>query len=92
MEGRDRPAQDASTPAGLIFKEEKTMLVLSRQQGERIIIGDDVTVQVVRISSGSVRLAITAPMSKKIIREELETHPIQASESDISDIGRLDRH
>ena len=47
------------------------MLVLSRKVGERIRIGDEVTVTVVRISGGGVRLGIEAPAELSIIREEL---------------------
>ncbi len=37
------------------------MLVLSRKVGERILIGDRITVTVVRIAGGGVRLGIEAP-------------------------------
>lgn len=47
------------------------MLVLSRKAGERILIGDDVAVTVVRIGPNSVRIGIEAPRSMNIVREEL---------------------
>ncbi len=47
------------------------MLVLSRKPGERILIGDDVTVTIVRIGPNTVRLGIDAPRDKNIVREEL---------------------
>lgn len=47
------------------------MLVLSRKSGERIRIGDDVTLTIVRIGPNSVRLGIDAPRSMSIVREEL---------------------
>lgn len=47
------------------------MLVLSRKPGERILIGEDVTVTVVRIGPNTVRLGIDAPRGKNIVREEL---------------------
>ncbi len=47
------------------------MLVLSRKVGERIRIGNEVTVTVVRITGGGVRLGIEAPAELSIIREEL---------------------
>jgi len=49
------------------------MLVLSRKVGERILIGDHVTVTVVRITGGGVRLGIEAPPEMAVIREELQT-------------------
>lgn len=47
------------------------MLVLSRKAGERILIGDDVAITVVRIGPNSVRVGIEAPRSMNIVREEL---------------------
>ena len=47
------------------------MLVLSRKPGERILIGDDIALTVVRIGPNTVRLGIEAPRTMNIIREEL---------------------
>ncbi|HAA52239.1 MAG TPA: carbon storage regulator [Planctomycetaceae bacterium] len=47
------------------------MLVLSRKPGERVLIGEDVCVTIVRIGPNSVRLGIEAPRDLSIIREEL---------------------
>jgi carbon storage regulator len=47
------------------------MLVLSRRQSETIVIGDQIRVQVLEISGGRVRLAIEAPASIPVDREEI---------------------
>ncbi len=47
------------------------MLVLSRKIGERIHIGNDVFVEVRRVSGNRVTLAINAPKSVRILRGEL---------------------
>ncbi len=47
------------------------MLVLSRKPGERILIGEDISITVVRIGPNTVRLGIDAPKDKNIVREEL---------------------
>jgi carbon storage regulator len=47
------------------------MLVLSRKPGERILIGDNVAVTIVRIGPNTVRLGIDAPRDMNIVREEL---------------------
>lgn len=47
------------------------MLVLSRHENERIIIGDDITVQVIRLQGDKVRLGITAPSNVSVHREEV---------------------
>jgi carbon storage regulator len=47
------------------------MLVLSRKLGEKIIIGDDIILEVVAISGNKIRLGIVAPPDVEILREEL---------------------
>jgi carbon storage regulator len=47
------------------------MLVLSRKPGERILIGDQVVITIVRIGPNTVRLGIDAPRDMNIVREEL---------------------
>ncbi len=55
------------------------MLVLSRKIGERIWIGDNIAVTVVRITGGGVRLGIEAPAELPVVREELKTKMEQES-------------
>ncbi len=66
------------------------MLVLSREVGERIKVGDDIVITVCRISPNSVRLGIEAPKEMNIARDELiGTCPkIQPRPEDVADIGR----
>ncbi|MCA8996756.1 MAG: carbon storage regulator CsrA [Planctomycetaceae bacterium] len=47
------------------------MLVLSRKQDEKIIIGDSITLMVVSIQGDKVRLGIEAPKDVSIHREEV---------------------
>ena len=47
------------------------MLVLSRKIGERILIGDEISITVVRVGQGGVRLGIVAPSGLAVMREEL---------------------
>jgi carbon storage regulator len=47
------------------------MLVLSRKQDEKIMIGDDIEVIVVDIRGDKVRLGITAPEGVPIHRQEV---------------------
>lgn len=47
------------------------MLVLSRKQNERIVVGGSVVVTVVRISGDKVRLGIDAPADVRVIRDEV---------------------
>ena len=57
------------------------MLVLSRKVGERIFVGDHVTITVVRITGGGVRLGIEAPPDLPVVREELRNQSKPASAS-----------
>lgn len=54
------------------------MLVLSRKVGERIWIGDEISVTVVRITGGGVRIGIEAPSEMPVVREELKVKLEQA--------------
>lgn len=47
------------------------MLVLSRKAGETIVIGDGIAIRVERINGNTVRVAIDAPKSVKVLRGEL---------------------
>jgi len=56
------------------------MLVLSRKLGEKILIGDDIVITVVRLSGGGVRLGVEAPISLPVVREELQNKMKQAED------------
>ena len=47
------------------------MLILTRKSGERIRIGDDVTITVLRVDSGQVRIGVEAPREVPVHREEI---------------------
>jgi carbon storage regulator len=47
------------------------VLVLSRKSGERILIGDKISVTIVKIGHGGVRIGIEAPPEFAVVREEL---------------------
>jgi carbon storage regulator len=47
------------------------MLILTRRQGERVIIGDEILITVLGVSGHSVRLGIDAPEGVSIYREEI---------------------
>jgi carbon storage regulator len=49
------------------------MLVLSRKIGERLVIGDNITVVVSRVAGNRVMLGIEAPQDVRIVRAELKS-------------------
>lgn len=57
------------------------MLVLTRKLMERLYIGDDVCITVVRLEGGQVRLGIEAPRDVAVVRAELvpEREPVAQS-------------
>ena len=47
------------------------MLVITRRSGERICLGDQITVTVLEVSGSSVRLGIDAPSEVPVYRHEI---------------------
>ena len=47
------------------------MLVLSRKQGESIVIADDIVVNVIDIGRGRVQIGVSAPPHLSVHREEI---------------------
>ena len=50
------------------------MLVLTRREGEKIIIGDSIAITIVRMVGDKVRIGIQAPEDVLILRSELEVY------------------
>ena len=69
------------------------MLVLTRKNNESIIIGDNIEISIVDISTNSVRIGIKAPPSISIHRKEIfdliQKENIMASKSKILDLSKL---
>lgn len=47
------------------------MLILTRRIGERLTIGDDITIKVLGVKGSTVRLGIDAPREVPVDREEI---------------------
>lgn len=69
------------------------MLVLSRKVGERILIGDNIAITVVRVAQGTVRLGVDAPENLNVVREEVVNPasseaviPIPAEEEEVQEV------
>jgi carbon storage regulator len=47
------------------------MLVLTRRIGEKLVIGDNVTVTILALKGNQIRVGIDAPLEVKVHREEI---------------------
>lgn len=59
------------------------MLVLSRKLNEKIVIGGDIVVTVVRIDRNQVRIGIEAPGDVRVFREEVANRTLSAPRADL---------
>lgn len=59
------------------------MLVLRRRVTERLVIGDDVEIEILEIGNGQVKIGITAPREVPVLRSEVRvtTHQNRSSAS-----------
>lgn len=60
------------------------MLVLSRKESEKIRLGDDIIITVVRVAGDKVRLGIEAPSHVPVLRRELKRHDSESPEAQAS--------
>ena len=71
------------------------MLVITRKQGESILIGDDIEISISKIEDGSVKIGIKAPRELTILRKELykevEAENIQATKNDLSLLKKFNK-
>ena len=56
------------------------MLILTRRANQSIDIGPDITVTILRVSNGNVRIGIDAPGEVIILRSELPPAPCSGEE------------
>jgi carbon storage regulator len=69
--GEDKRLDRLRDRADNMLNKEAGMLVLSRRVGERVLIGDDIVIEVVESNPGRLKLGITAPPEVMVLREEL---------------------
>ena len=61
------------------------MLVLSRKVGEKIVIGNNITIVVQRVGKGRVALAIDAPQNITVLRAELAPFGVEDAQIEFID-------
>lgn len=63
------------------------MLVLSRKESEKIMLGDSIVLTIVRVSGDRVRLGVEAPSDMLILRKELEqAGPLPSTDATIVEL------
>ena len=71
------------------------MLVLTRKLGEKIQIGDDISIVIMELKGKQVKLGIEAPSNIKVHREEIyqkiQDENIRASNIEITDFSELEK-
>ena len=71
------------------------MLVLTRKLGEKIQIGDDISIVIMELKGKQVKLGIEAPANIKVHREEIyqkiQDENIRASNIEITDFSELEK-
>ena len=65
------------------------MLILQRKPGESLVIGGDISITVVSVEGGRVRLAISAPQDVPILRSELVAAAAANKDSAVEELGLL---
>ncbi len=72
------------------------MLVLARKLEESIVIGNDITIKVISIDKGVVKLGIDAPSNISIVRSELledvkDSNIAASKEVELNDLSTLSK-
>jgi carbon storage regulator len=47
------------------------VLIITRRAGQKVMLGDDITIEVMEVVGNSVRLGVAAPKSLPVYREEI---------------------
>ena len=71
------------------------MLVLTRKSGEKIQIGDDITILIMDVKGKHVRIGIEAPLEVKVHREEIflkiQEENLKAADVDCAELDSLQK-
>lgn len=68
------------------------MLIITRRAGEKIVVGDDIVVQVMEITGNTVRIGIAAPQELPVYREEIWAAVKEENQASASvDVERMPR-
>jgi carbon storage regulator CsrA len=63
------------------------MLVLTRKSHEQIQIGDNITITILRVKGGAVRVGVDAPRNVTVLRKELTGKPARTEKAQIEAVA-----
>jgi carbon storage regulator len=66
------------------------MLVLSRRAGEKIVVGNEVVIEILSVSGESVRIGITAPRETSVHRYEVFAEIQAANQASEAVLGEVE--
>jgi len=58
-----------------VYRQEVTMLILTRKPDQALIIGENIVVRVLGVAGGQVKIGIEAPREVTVLRDELHDQP-----------------
>ncbi|MCH5323475.1 MAG: carbon storage regulator CsrA [Helicobacter sp.] len=69
------------------------MLILSRKENESVMIGDNITIKIIAIEKGIVKIGFEAPPNLLILREELRAAILEENKKSLAykeiELGKL---
>lgn len=65
------------------------MLILSRKQGEAIVIDDKIEIVINEISKDTVKIAVVAPRSVRVLRKELVENVIDSNKAAVVSVDPM---
>jgi len=72
--------------------KESDVLVLTRKNGQKLMIGDDIEIVIIESSNNSVKIGINAPKNVSVYREEIynEIKNINKTSNDAANFDAID--
>ena len=65
------------------------MLILTRKVGEKLVIGEDVTVTVLGVKGNQIRIGIDAPLEIPVHREEIYQRILKERAADRTQVAMI---
>ena len=62
------------------------MLVLTRREGESLMIGDQIEISIIEVQGDKIRIGVTAPREIRILRKEL-LEEVRVTNSQAADVN-----